>query len=194
MRDFFILSYRYTNIITRICEFVNCKNSQLRIFVIIYRKVELKLCIIDNIIEILEKKHLKQSDLCAYIGINTSTMTTWKSRKTDPPAKYIILICEFLNISPYVLLTGKEKNVPMEQLSKNKQEMLDIFSKFDDREQIKLIGRLEELYRQKQIKEDQHSVQKAYIAARSYDNHAPETVVGDFSEIFNAPDATDKYK
>ena len=182
-----------------------------------YRKVELKLCIIDNIIEILEKKHLKQSDLCAYIGINTSTMTTWKSRKTDPPAKYIILICEFLNISPYVLLTGKEKSSSTDNLSENEQEMLNIFSKFNDREQIKLIGKLEELYRQKQIKELQkitatqiqnnqiesaenpknikmnNNTETVLEASRSFDNQPPKLVTGDFSEIVNAPDATDEY-
>lgn len=182
-----------------------------------YRKVELKLCIIDNIIEILEKKHLKQSDLCAYIGINTSTMTTWKSRKTDPPAKYIILICEFLNISPYVLLTGKEKSSSTDNLSENEQEMLNIFSKFNPIEQAKLIGKLEGLYRYKQIKESKQleksdtaninintkninktensNDQEARIASRSINNDIPErSVVDDYSEVFDAPDATDKYK
>lgn len=127
------------------------------------------------------------------MGLSTSKLTAWKNGSI-PSGTILLLISEFFNVSVDYLLTGKEKNSSTDNLSENEQEMLDVFSKFNDREQIKLIGRLEELYRQKQIKEDQQSVQKAYIAARSYDNHPPETVVGDFSEIFNAPDATDKYK
>ena len=127
------------------------------------------------------------------IGVGAANGTYWKNG-SSPSADIVIQLSELLHVSTDFLLKGKKDNSSTIDLSMNEQEMLDVFSKFNDREQIKLIGKLEELYRQKQIKEDQQSVQKAYIAARSYDNHPPETVVGDFSEIFNAPDATDKYK
>lgn len=64
--------------------------------------------VINNILSLLEEKGLKQADLCEAIRISSSTMTNWKNRGTDPPAKHIIPICEFLNVSPYLLLTGKE--------------------------------------------------------------------------------------
>lgn len=65
--------------------------------------------IIQRILSLLEEKSLKMVDLCRFLEINTSTMTNWKNRGTDPPAKYIFPICEFLNISCEYLLTGKEK-------------------------------------------------------------------------------------
>ena len=77
------------------------------------------LSIIDNLLQLLDEKGLSQADLCKYLGINTSTMTNWKQRGTDPAAKYIIPICEFINVSPYKLLTGSEK-----QLDSSDEELL----------------------------------------------------------------------
>lgn len=43
--------------------------------------------ITQRILSLLEEKSLTATDLCRAIGINTSTMTNWKNRGTDPPAK-----------------------------------------------------------------------------------------------------------
>ena len=48
------------------------------------------------------------SQLCEYLNINTSTMANWKTRNTDPPAKYIVGIAQFLNVSVEYILTGEE--------------------------------------------------------------------------------------
>ena len=44
--------------------------------------------IIERITETLEKTDKKATDLCDRLGIRTSTMSTWKTRNSDPPAKY----------------------------------------------------------------------------------------------------------
>lgn len=106
--------------------------------------------LINDIILILERKKKKQSELCAYLGINTSTMTNWKNRNTDPPAKYIIPICEFLEVSPYFLLTGKEKK---SSLLSDEQELLNYYKALPAWEQQRLIGRaaaLAEVYEERQ--------------------------------------------
>ena len=64
-------------------------------------------------------------------------MTNWKNRGTDPPAKYIIPICEFLDITPYLLLTNKESS-PQEQLSKDEQEMLFLYKGLSDIDKAKV--------------------------------------------------------
>ena len=60
--------------------------------------------IIERITQIIDTEHLNQSELCKVLGIKDSTFSTWKTRGTDPPAKYILLICEFLNVSVDYLL------------------------------------------------------------------------------------------
>lgn len=67
--------------------------------------------IIERVLSLLEEKSLKMVDLCRFLDINTSTMTNWKNRKTDPPAKFIFPICEFLGVTCEYLLTGEEKNI-----------------------------------------------------------------------------------
>ncbi|MDE6730779.1 MAG: helix-turn-helix domain-containing protein [Oscillospiraceae bacterium] len=99
--------------------------------------------IINNLLSILEKKGYRQTDLCEAIGISSSTMTNWKNRGTDPPAKYIIPICEFLNVSPYLLLTGKENEKTT--LTSDSQELLEIYGKLADEKKREAIRRVEEL-------------------------------------------------
>ena len=46
--------------------------------------------------------------LAASINVAPSTVTSWKSRGSDPPAKYIVAIASFLGVSPMWLLTGED--------------------------------------------------------------------------------------
>ena len=64
--------------------------------------------IIERITETLEKTDKKATDLCDRLGIRTSTMSTWKTRNSDPPAKYIKPIADFLGVSVHYLLTGEQ--------------------------------------------------------------------------------------
>lgn len=93
---------------------------------------------------LLEKKGLKQADLCEAIGISSSTMTNWKNRGTDPPAKYIIPICEFLNITPYLLLANKESS-PTIELKADEQELIDIYQNLSTMNKGRLRERAEML-------------------------------------------------
>lgn len=183
----------YVNIIIHICEQVNTFIFTNVNFGVLNRKVVVILSIIMNLLQMLEKKNLKQTDLCSAININTSTMTNWKNRNTDPPAKYIIPICEFLQVSPYFLLTGNENNLPAQELSTDERRLLHMYSLLSDMEKGEILGELKAITSNRENIKKNDNLQTVLIAARSSDHHPPELVTGDFSDIINAPDATDEY-
>lgn len=74
--------------------------------------VVLLMSICERLFELLGEKRGQQEQLASYIGVAPTTITNWKKRNTDPPAKLIIPICEFLNIPVNYLLSGEEKSNP----------------------------------------------------------------------------------
>ena len=89
----------------------------------------------------LERRNLTAYALCQTLGINTTTTTNWKQRGTDPPAKFLIPICEFLGCSLEYLLTGQEtEKKPAPGISGNGLELLEYFEQLSEREQLLLIG------------------------------------------------------
>lgn len=89
----------------------------------------------------LEERGLTAYALCKHLGVNTNITTSWKQRGTDPPAKYIAQICEFLGCSAEYLLTGQEtKKGPIPGISENGREMLELYEQLPERKQLEMIG------------------------------------------------------
>lgn len=55
--------------------------------------------------------------LAKALGTAPSTVSSWKIRHSDPPAKYIVPIAEFLGVPPLYLLTGKPASLSTSQAS-----------------------------------------------------------------------------
>ena len=62
--------------------------------------------ICERMFEIMEQKGITAYAICQKTGLNNSTLSNWKARNTDPPAKYIVQLCEILGCSIDYLLTG----------------------------------------------------------------------------------------
>lgn len=84
----------------------------------------------ERFFQLLDEKNLRAADLCKILNIGTSVTTGWKNRNTDPPAKYIMQICEFLDVTPEYLLTGTDS------IHASVQEEIDLVRMYRELPQI----------------------------------------------------------
>lgn len=93
----------------------------------------------------LEARNLTAYGLSKALDVGVGIPGNWKKRNTDPPAKYLIQICEYLGCSLEYLLTGDEIEPQQVELSENSREMLKLYELLPEREQLILLGRLQEM-------------------------------------------------
>jgi transcriptional regulator with XRE-family HTH domain len=115
----------------------------------------------ERIFQILKEREISQASFCKMVGLSGSTVSDWKTKKTDPSADKIMDICNALDITPEQLLTGKgiddnfdehssreldfsfhDKEISLEyhKLSSDQQKRLEMYlktlKKLDDLEKI----------------------------------------------------------
>ena len=95
--------------------------------------------IIENIIKIMKAKDITPYKMEKDIGIKQATFSAWK-KGTQPTADKLYKILKYLEVTPNTIF-GYEENT---NLTPNEKEMLELFKKLPEREQIKFIGRLED--------------------------------------------------
>lgn len=94
-----------------------------------------------HIQQIIKDQKSSQKALAEYLGVPEATLSNWlRIESRSLPSDYIISICEFLKVSPYYILTGKEKNSSSEQLSEEEQKILKYMKELPHDEQQQLIG------------------------------------------------------
>lgn len=59
-----------------------------------------------RLFQLLESDDKNQKELALYLGIDESTISTWKRRGTDPPSGYIIRIAEYFDVPIHYLIQG----------------------------------------------------------------------------------------
>ncbi|MCU5977937.1 helix-turn-helix domain-containing protein [Clostridioides difficile] len=85
-----------------------------------------------NLRNILEKKQLKQADLCRMTGIQTSLMSDYIKGKKSPAISNAILIADALNMSLDILV-GKDKTSIENIESENSFELNERFKKIREK-------------------------------------------------------------
>lgn len=98
----------------------------------------------ERMFTLLEEKGKKSVDLSIALGVGTGQISTWKKRNTDPPAKYLTKICEFLGVSYEFLLTGKEGNIATHSIfSTEDYEWLSLIHRLPEKKQIEFKSKME---------------------------------------------------
>ena len=105
--------------------------------------------IIERISDLLAERDKTAVELCKALDIQTSTMSTWKTRKKVPPARYMPAIANFLCVSLEYLLTGQERPAIIEQpadqspkLSAMDEELLELFHELPTNKQYEFMGEI----------------------------------------------------
>lgn len=149
-----------------------------------------------RIFYILAQKHKKQKDLARYTGISETAISDWKKKGTNPSADKLAVISEFLEVSVEYLLTGSE-NTRNPELSENEIELLTLYKKLSARDQIKFIGRIEEII-DRSVQNDlqstqHHSKQTIPYVLQDASETITERSATNLNHVITAPDSTDKY-
>lgn len=97
--------------------------------------------IIERIYELMHEKDKRAYELCEKLDIRTSTMSTWKARISDPPAKYMKTIADFLGVSLDYLLTGQEAPV-RKTTTPEEDDLLELFRSLPENKKYEFIGEL----------------------------------------------------
>lgn len=119
--------------------------------------------IIDRLFLIMDAKNLKMSDLAEKLNVNKSVISTWKSRKTNPPIEYMERICEFLGISYDYFLTGEEKKIHIPLYDKNNSLQIK-FNKLNKINKERVMERIDTLL---ELQQDDIQ-QNLYVAEEPY--------------------------
>lgn len=61
----------------------------------------------ERIFKLLKDKNMSQNAFAKKVGVAGSTISDWKTKKTNPSADKIMDICMVLEVTPEQLLTGK---------------------------------------------------------------------------------------
>ncbi len=97
--------------------------------------------IIERIYQLLDEKDKRAYELCEKLSIRTSTMSTWKARTSDPPAKHMKTIADFLGVSLDYLLTGQEAPV-RKNTTQEEDDLLALFRSLPEPKKYEFIGEL----------------------------------------------------
>lgn len=114
--------------------------------------------ILNRIIILLGARN--QKELTDFLNLKKTAFTDWKSGRSNSYRKYLIEIAEFFNVSLDYLVYGKgiKSSSDINFINPNETTMMNLFRMLSEKEQDRIIGRLEHM-----VEESQKSKNKKRI-------------------------------
>lgn len=106
----------------------------------------------EKIFELIKERGMSQKDFAIATGISQSTISDWKTKRTNPAADKIMVICDVLGVTPVELLTSGEQFKSYEP-GKNdivlstpeKQILIEHIKAMDDAQASRVLAYIEKL-------------------------------------------------
>lgn len=107
----------------------------------------------DRIFERLKKTNMSQKAFSECTGISQSTISEWKSKRTNPTSEKILVICEVLGVTPEWLLSGADNSgtrsneLPWFVIDRNSELgfIIETYHRLDESQRDRLKGYMEAL-------------------------------------------------
>ena len=107
----------------------------------------------DRIFERLSEIGMTQKEFSQKTGISQSTISEWKSKRTNPTSEKIMIICDTLNVTPEWILSGSSKagnrgnELPWYVIDKSTElgMLVTRYWELDERQRARVMGYLEAL-------------------------------------------------
>ncbi len=105
----------------------------------------------DRIFERLRQIHMTQKEFSEATGIAPSTISEWKSKRTNPTSEKIMIICKVLDVTPEWILSGIGKTgergneIPWYVIDKESDMgiLIEEYHKMDEKQRDRLLGYIE---------------------------------------------------
>ena len=107
----------------------------------------------DRIFERLGEIGMTQKEFSEKTGISQSTISEWKSKRTNPTSEKIMIICDTLNVTPQWILSGSSKTgnrgneLPWYVIDRSTElgRLVSGYRELDEKQRARVMGYLEAL-------------------------------------------------
>ena len=110
----------------------------------------------ERIFELIKKRGMTQAEFSKRVGIPASTISDWKSKKSNPSSDKILVICEVLEVTSEQLLSGKGiddgKEIEFELTSMDKK-IIDTYHNMKGPQKKRLLAYMEALKKVEELEE-----------------------------------------